>query len=53
MIIKKLKDIAQDFSILYAEDDNKLRESTSMIFKDLFKEAVFAKDGLDALSLYK
>ncbi|MCK4874283.1 MAG: response regulator, partial [Sulfurimonas sp.] len=51
--IKTLKDIAQDFSVLYVEDDERLRESTSIIFKDLFKEVIIAGDGLAGLSLYK
>jgi len=51
--IKDLKRLAQDFSLLYVEDDQALRESTSEIFQDLFKEFFVAEDGLEALELYE
>ena len=47
-----LKEIAQNFSILYVEDDDMLRESTSMIFRNLFKELSIGVDGVEGLSLY-
>lgn len=47
-----LKKIAQNFSVLYVEDDDELRESTASIFEDLFEELVVASNGAVGLSLY-
>lgn len=51
--IKDLKRLAQELSLLYVEDNQELRESTSEIFQDLFKELFIAQDGLNALEIYE
>ena len=51
--IKNLKKLAQNFSLLYVEDNEILRESTSGIFEDLFKEVIIADDGDRGLTLYE
>lgn len=48
-----LKQLSQELSLLYVEDDKILRDKTAIIFKNLFKHVDVAKDGLDGLSLYK
>ena len=50
--IKPLKKIAQKLSLLYVEDDDALRKSTTEIFKSLFKETVVAEDGQVAIDAY-
>ncbi|MDB2562254.1 response regulator [Sulfurimonas sp.] len=48
-----LKTLAQQYTLLYVEDDSILRESTGEFFEELFKKVTIAKDGVEALSLYK
>ena len=48
-----LKQLSQDLSLLYVEDDKILRDKTAYIFNNLFKQVDTAKDGLDGLSLYQ
>ncbi|MEA2099585.1 MAG: response regulator [Campylobacterota bacterium] len=50
---KLLKKLAQDYTLLYVEDEEFLQEATAEIFKYLFKEVVLAKDGEEAVSLYR
>ncbi len=45
--------MAQKFSVLYVEDDKQLRDATSVIFQDLFKQVAIAEDGEEGLSIYK
>jgi DNA-binding response OmpR family regulator len=49
MIEKKFK----DYTILYAEDDNNMRINYSNYLETLFASVYEARDGLEALSLYK
>ncbi|MEA1919081.1 MAG: response regulator [Campylobacterota bacterium] len=51
--VNELKRLAQELSLLYVEDDCMLRESTSELFEDLFKELFIAQDGLNALEVYE
>ncbi len=51
--IKVLKKLAQEFSLLYVEDNETLRETTSDIFKGLFKDVIIADDGISGLELYE
>ncbi|WP_321779080.1 response regulator transcription factor [Sulfurimonas sp.] len=48
-----LKQLSQDLSLLYVEDDKILRDKTSYIFYNLFKQVDTATDGLDGLNLYQ
>lgn len=41
------------YTILYAEDDNEMRNNYSNYFQALFKEVHIAKDGLEALHMYE
>lgn len=47
-LIKKAKSV----SILYAEDEELLRERTALFFKKIFKQVDVAVDGKDALEKY-
>jgi DNA-binding response OmpR family regulator len=47
-----LKKKSAELSLLYVEDDTILREKTEGIFKNLFKEVLSAKDGIEGLELY-
>ncbi len=46
------KQIASDFSILYAEDDFETRENYNLILKRYYKNVYLAKDGQEALDVY-
>ena len=50
--IQSLKKITQHFSLLYVEDDESIRKSTTELFSTLFKSTTVAKDGKEALTLY-
>ena len=50
---KILKQLSQNLSLLYVEDDKILRDKTAVIFKNLFKVVDIAVDGMDGLNLYK
>lgn len=49
---KLLKKVAQQYRVLYVEDEENLRNSTVEFFDGLFKEVVVACDGKEALVLY-
>ncbi len=51
--IKELKVLTQNFSLLYVEDNKILRETTSTLFRDLFKSVMVAEDGVQALEMYE
>jgi len=51
--IDTLKLDAKDFSILYVEDDKKLRDMASALFKKIFTNIYVASDGEEALAIYK
>ena len=42
-----------DLKILYAEDNEKIRESYALVLKRYFKEVIEACDGKEALELYR
>ncbi len=50
---KDLIKFSEKVSILYAEDDEKLREDTSRLLSTFFKNITIAVDGKDALEKYK
>lgn len=47
------KEQCEDISLLYVEDDESTRESTSKILKKLFTKLYIAVDGQDGLELYE
>jgi len=49
---KSLKKLAENFSLLYVEDNRELRESTVEIFQTLFKEVVSVDNGQTGLYTY-
>jgi CheY-like chemotaxis protein len=49
---KDLRHYTKHLSILYVEDDDKLRESTIFLFEPFFKETDSACDGQEGLDLY-
>lgn len=50
---EKLKNEAQYLSVLYVEDEDDTRNQISQILELFFKKVFIAKDGLDAIELYK
>ena len=50
---KELLEYTKNLSVIFAEDHDELRENTTEILKNFFKEVDSAKDGLDALKMYK
>lgn len=50
---KNLKEYSKDLKILYVEDDNELRENTSMLLANLFLKVVTAENGADGIEKYK
>ncbi len=53
MNIKQLREETKNLNILYAEDENLLRETTSTMFKNFFASVDSASNGVSALELYK
>ena len=54
--MNKLKSIikyTRDMTLLYVEDNDITRESTYMLFEQLFKKIVLGIDGIDGLNKYK
>lgn len=51
--ISHIRALAKDFSILYAEDNNALRQQASSLLKKLFDVVYVAADGEEALTLFK
>ena len=50
---KALKQLSQDLTLLFVEDDNSLRLQTTRIFSNLFKHVDTAENGKDGLKLYE
>jgi len=50
--IKDLHKYSQNLNVLYVEDDEKLREETTVLFKMLFKKIDTAEDGEDGLQKF-
>lgn len=53
MNFKLLKQLSKNFSLLYVEDDEILRNKTVGVFKNLFLLVDIAEDGIEGLELYK
>lgn len=53
MSIKELNSISKDISVLYVEDDSTLLKRTEELLSKFFDEIYTAKDGEEALKLYK
>ncbi|NOX16323.1 MAG: response regulator transcription factor [Epsilonproteobacteria bacterium] len=53
MNFKILKQLTQNFSLLYVEDDEIIRKKTSTIFKNLFRQVDIAKNGKEGLDIYE
>ncbi|RLA83023.1 MAG: hypothetical protein DRG78_05555, partial [Epsilonproteobacteria bacterium] len=53
MDLKELQKYTKDLTVLYAEDEDSLREVTVELFKNYFGHIDSAKNGKEALSLYK
>ena len=47
------KDFLKTLTILYVEDDDKIRTNLEKVFNKAFKKVYFAEDGYDALEKYK
>ncbi|WP_072682642.1 response regulator [Arcobacter sp. LA11] len=47
------KDFLKTLTILYVEDDDKIRTNLEKVFTKAFKKVYFAEDGFDALQQYK
>jgi len=50
---KDLKELSSSLTILYAEDENILRESMAETLKKLFKNTYIAKNGQEAIEIFK
>lgn len=44
---------SQKYSVLYVEDDKELQDITAELFEGFFKSVTLAKNGIEALELYK
>ena len=51
--LKELKELSSTLNILYAEDEAILRDSMQSILEKLFKNVYTAKNGQEAIELYK
>ncbi|MCK5111246.1 MAG: response regulator [Arcobacteraceae bacterium] len=51
--LKVFKDLAKEFTVLYVEDEDKLRQKVSAYLKRFFLKVDTAKDGQDGLDRYK
>jgi diguanylate cyclase (GGDEF)-like protein/putative nucleotidyltransferase with HDIG domain len=51
--LQELKALTQDLRVLYVEDNEKYRSSTSLYLKKIFALVVEAKNGAEGLELYK
>ncbi len=51
--IKLLKQLASPLTLLYVEDNERLREQGVVLFQKFFKEVFVAVDGLDGLEQFK
>jgi len=53
MSVSQLKEIAQDFTVLYVEDEVTIRNSLGRYLEKIFKKVDTASDGEKGLELYK
>jgi len=51
--VEKLKLLAKDYSILYAEDNDSLRQKAGKFLRNFFTDVYLASDGEEALKLFK
>jgi putative nucleotidyltransferase with HDIG domain len=51
--LKKIKEYAKNFSVLYVEDDLAIQESTQKYLQKLFAKVVVANDGYEGIHKYK
>ena len=51
--VKELKELCQDFSVLYVEDDDSIQGVMAQYLSKFFKKTVTASDGLEGLEAYK
>jgi len=51
--LKKLQDVAKDFTILYVEDNDSLRVNATRLFQKFFPTVYVGVDGADGLGLFK
>lgn len=51
--MKSLRNITQELSLLYVEDDKTSRDTTIELFENLFKNILVAVDGQEGLLLYE
>lgn len=49
----KLKEIAKDLSVLYAEDDEFIGNTTNIMFQSIFKNSLLVDNGQKALNAFK
>lgn len=52
-LAKQLRGVAQNFTILYAEDEEWLREEMRVTLERFFKKVLVAEDGKEAFDIYK
>ena len=52
-LITELKNVGEDFTILYVEDENDLRDSIYSYLKKIFKYVDTASDGKEGLQKYQ
>ena len=50
---KVLKELAEQYTILYAEDEAMLRDTMTATLQKFFKEVHVAKDGFEAFDIFK
>lgn len=51
-LLKKVLNVAKNYSVLYVEDDENLSQSVGEMLDSMFKDVEFAKDGLEALEMF-
>ncbi len=50
---KELLEFSKSLNLLYVEDDEAIRENTTKVFRNFFKDVKVAVDGLDGLQKFK
>ncbi len=51
--IRRLSKIASEFTVLYVEDEDEVRDTVVLILENIFSNILVAKDGLDGIALAK
>ena len=52
-LLKETKKLSKQLKVLYVEDDDRARQTTLEMLENLFNNIVIAKDGQEALNLYR